>query len=663
MTTQKTEALLKPDMRAVLARTHLDQNLHGFLLPILEAISNAMDSIGARFQQDTEKASQEGLVQIRIRNLNQPSGMQITVVDNGEGLTDPNYNYFRTPFSGHKLDRRGRGFGRFIAFKVFSQVLYGSRHRFFGVEYIREFRFDLWQENEIVTHNVGLKFHDTGVQVEYSKPLAVWKDVIQEIRPDDVLEEIGWHFLPYFLYRWLPQITIQFDDIEPENITAHFRKIFRQHKQGSFSLSIDGNPEQLHYTLARIAKKRQFKSHCLLLSAADRIVGHARDLTNKLGRPFFEDESGEKYVVIAVVRSDAFEKRLNDARTGINLPAATVEEIVTAVSDVIQSEEKDQIAKIRTTQVRELGDALKENPIFRLGLRGRSIQDYVEGKPNNWNAERFLSDLAIEKTRASAELTRQITAAANNPVDYEKRLKSIVEKLDEGKKEALAEYVIHRKNVIALIEAARRYQGSTTKRAPEDAIHELIFRRFSDNAKTEYFEHNLWLIDDLLSFVPYISSDRALHGKGRKLGDKVTDLLFFDDSMILSDKDGSTLSIVEFKKPSRDDYVIGRKGSDPVLQVLTTLEQATERGGLSTTDGAHINLNSVVRRFAFIVADITPSLQELLKFHDFKADYHPNIHVRYRANEEILIQAFGYDTLIENAKKRNQAFFSVLLGE
>jgi hypothetical protein len=27
------------------------------------------------------------------------------------------------------------------------------------------------------------------------------------------------------------------------------------------------------------------------------------------------------------------------------------------------------------------------------------------------------------------------------------------------------------------------------------------------------------------------------------------------------------------------------------------------------------------------------------------------------------IQAFGYDTLIENAKKRNQAFFSVLLGE
>jgi hypothetical protein len=49
--------------------------------------------------------------------------------------------------------------------------------------------------------------------------------------------------------------------------------------------------------------------------------------------------------------------------------------------------------------------------------------------------------------------------------------------------------------------------------------------------------------------------------------------------------------------------------------------------------------------------------------HDFKNDWNPHIHVRYRDNEQIFIQAMGYDTLIAHAKKRNQAFFSVLFGE
>lgn len=523
MTIEKADGLLKPDMKAVLSRTHINHDLHGFLLPVLEAISNSMDGIGSRFQDDDEKASQHGRVQIRVRNLNQPNKIVILVCDNGDGLTDANYKSFRTPFSGHKLNQRGRGFGRFIAFKVFSKILYGSRYEFFGKESVRKFQFDITCTNELEPRSVDLVFNGSGLQVEYSQPLSAWNETIKKMKPDAILDVIGSHFLPYFLYRWLPQITIQFDDDQPQNITTHFQKIFRQHKKGEFSVQIDGVESVLNFTLARIAKKGQFKNHCLVLSAADRIVGHARDLTNKLGKPHFEDENGDKYIVIAVVGGEAFEKRLNDARTGINLPATVVDEIVTAVSNVIQAEEKDQIAQIRTAQVADLSEALKENPIFRLGLRGRQLREYVEGKPNNWTAERFLSDLAIEKTRASAELSKQISAATANPEDYSKGLREIVDKLDAGKKEALAEYVIHRKNIIELVQAARKYQDDGKSRAPEDAIHDLVFRRFSDNVATGYFEHNLWLIDDLLSFVPYISSDRALHGRGRKAGDKVTD--------------------------------------------------------------------------------------------------------------------------------------------
>ncbi|WP_346296751.1 ATP-binding protein [Rhodopseudomonas sp. P1] len=658
----KTDVLIKPDMRAVLSRTHLAHDLHGFLLPVLEAISNAMDGIHARFDQDDEKAAREGEVKIRIKDPNEPSKILVSVTDNGVGLTDDNYSNFRTPFTGHKLKEKGRGFGRFIAFKVFARILYSSRSEFFAAETIRCFRFDINQDREFQFNDGSPDFEGPGMCVEYNQPLAEWHDLIRGMKPSEALDEIGAHFLPYFLYRWLPKITIQWGEGAAEDITSHFRNVFVEYDHGTFECSIDGVLETLNYSLARIPRSSRFKSHCLLFSAADRIVGSPRDLSTKLGVPSFVDENDARYIVIAIVRGDAFERRLNDARTSIDLAPKVVEDIVSKVSDVVQRKESVQIDKIKTEQSTQLNVALRENPILRLGLRGKTLKEYVAVKPNHWKAEEFISDLAIERYRATNDLTKQIVAAANNRDDYEKTIKDLVGRLDKEKKEALAEYVIHRKRILELVESARKY-GVDEKRAPEDTIHDLVFRRFRDGANTGYFEHNLWLIDDALAFLPYVSSDRAMHGRGRKSGDKVADLIFYDDSLILGDADGSTITIVEFKRPSRNDYAFGDIKSDPVLQVIETLEKATAAGGISRTDGSHVSFTSVVRRFAFIVADIMPTFVQVLRKHDFRNDWNPKIWVRYRDNEEILIQAFGYETLVDLAKKRNQAFFSVLLDE
>jgi hypothetical protein len=154
-----------------------------------------------------------------------------------------------------------------------------------------------------------------------------------------------------------------------------------------------------------------------------------------------------------------------------------------------------------------------------------------------------------------------------------------------------------------------------------------------------------------------------MHGGRRRKGDKIADLVFFDDSLVLGDSDGTTLTIVEFKKPSRDDYKIDNEKTDPVRQVLSTLNKAVAQGSISKTDGTHFDLSSVVRRNAFIIADLTPSLRTVLIEHDFRNQANPKIFHRYYGNQGVFVQAFGYDTLVENAKKRNQAFFSVLFGE
>ena len=657
--TAETDTLVKPDMVAVLQRTHVSKDLHGFLLPTLEAVSNAMHGIEERFGDDARKL---GMINIAMSSINDPQRVMISITDNGIGLDDGNYGSFKTPFSGHKLQQNGRGFGRFIAFKVFSRILYSSRYEAVPAPDKRTFRFDINQKNELIFHDGEPDFSHLGLRVDYDEPRPEWHELIATLDEVDIADHIGSHFLPHFLYRWLPEITIRFDDAEPKSITAHFKDVFVQSEAGSFEREIDGRKEMIDYSLTKVPRTRSFKHHSLLFAAGDRIVGHPRDLTNLLGQPAFFDEKNQPYIVIAVVRSSAFETRLNDARTGINISPSTIEEIVGAIGDIIQASENQQIAKIKDTQSRELEGALQENPILRLGLRGQSISTYVAGKPNNWKAQDFVSNLAIERYRVSRDLTKAITSAATDPENYMENIKDIVDKIDAANKEALAEYVVHRKKVIELIETARKY-GATGTHAPEDTIHDLIFHRFADSSDTDYFEHNLWLIDDALAFLPYISSDRAMHGKGRKKGDKIPDLAFFDDSLVLGDNDGTTITIVEFKRPSRDDYRFGDIKHDPVMQVIQTLKDATAAGGIARTDGSHFAFRGVVRRFGYIVADIKPSLVSVLRNHDFKNDWNPDIYVRYRDNEQIFIQAMGYDTLVAHAKKRNQAFFSVLFGE
>ncbi|MGN8118891.1 ATP-binding protein [Labrys sp. 22185] len=599
----ETDTLVKPDMVAVLERTHVSKDLHGFLLPTLEAVSNAMHGIEARFG---DNAREQGMIEIVMSSINDPHRLMISITDNGVGLDNGNYISFKTPFSGHKLQQNGRGFGRFIAFKVFDRILYSSRFETLPASDKRTFRFDINQKDELIYHDGEPDFSHLGLRVDYDEPRSEWHELIATLDQGDIADHIGSHFLPHFLYRWLPEITIRFDDGEPSSITTHFKNVFVEAEAGSFDVQIDDKAEKIDYSLTKVPRTRSFKNHSLLFAAGDRIVGNPRDLTNLLGQPAFFDNNNQPYIVIAVVRSSAFETRLNDARTGINIFPTIVEEIVGKVGDIIQATENTQIAKIKATQSRDLEGALQENPILRIGLRGQSIPAYVAGKPNNWKAQDFVSNLAIERYRVSRDLSKAISSAANNPDNYMANIKDIVDKIDASNKEALAEYVVHRKKVIELIEAARKY-GSNGAHASEDTIHDLVFHRFSDSVDTDYFEHNLWLIDDALAFLPYISSDRAMHGKGRKKGDKIADLAFFDDSLVLGDNDGTTITIVEFKRPSRDNYRFGDVKHDPVMQVIETLKDAVAAGGIAKTDGSHFAFRGVVRRFGYIVADLKPS--------------------------------------------------------
>lgn len=164
MAVLRSDELVKPDMQAVLARTHLAFNLHDFLLPVFEAVSNAMHGIEALHKDDP---SGGGKIHIRFTAPNNPAKFKVSIADNGIGLNDENYKSFKTPFSGHKLKQHGRGFGRFIAFKVFVRAIYSSRYDFFSQQKIRSFQFNITDKKELRFLDGKPAFNHAGLQVEY----------------------------------------------------------------------------------------------------------------------------------------------------------------------------------------------------------------------------------------------------------------------------------------------------------------------------------------------------------------------------------------------------------------------------------------------------------------------------------------------------------------
>ncbi|MGC5220809.1 hypothetical protein, partial [Escherichia coli] len=84
-----------------------------------------------------------------------------------------------------------------------------------------------------------------GLRVDYDEPRPEWHELIATLDESDIADHIGSHFLPHFLYRWLPEITIRFDNADASSITAHFKNVFVQSESGSFDVQIDGKAETI----------------------------------------------------------------------------------------------------------------------------------------------------------------------------------------------------------------------------------------------------------------------------------------------------------------------------------------------------------------------------------------------------------------------------------
>ena len=125
----------------------------------------------------------------------------------------------------------------------------------------------------------------------------------------------------------------------------------------------------------------------------------------------------------------------------------------------------------------------------------------------------------------------------------------------------------------------------------------------------------------------------------------------------------SAIMVVEFKRPGRDDYALGKDGYDPIKQVNDTVKQMRMQKRFVTSDGATINIPTTTPITAFIVADLEPKLRGVAEDYDFTESWDKTFLFRYHDGYDVYIEMFGYGKLLEDAKQRNSPFFDVLLNE
>jgi hypothetical protein len=197
------------------------------------SIHSLLDKLGH------EKVAIDGDLTISISLGASAEEFAVTISDNGSGLDEDNYREFLTPFTGHKLRRGGKGFGRFIAFKVFNDIEYETRYKdSAGKVAFRKFRFSIEADEEISDLGGSIRLeHDTGCSVTYRQVRGPFQYQWLQLSEESILDALSSNFLPYLVDGRMPNTRIQIGEKEYD-LRTYFARIFTFEQSHTFEISL-----------------------------------------------------------------------------------------------------------------------------------------------------------------------------------------------------------------------------------------------------------------------------------------------------------------------------------------------------------------------------------------------------------------------------------------
>lgn len=646
----------------------------------IEAISNSIDSIKERGLHETFTPQ----IDI-ILNKENDIIKSIKIIDNGIGFNDKNMDSFNTIFSDNKSVYGGKGCGHLSwiveAERAEINSIYKDENNH-SCKRVIQFDQNYFQsdEKDITTqlsNHIDMKTEVHIININDTR----------KIKNETIINNIISTFIIDFIEGNI--IFNIYSDNQLTSINEYFAEnIYNFTEDDTITAQIENKDVrgQVNAKIIRVSEKL-IKESNIVLSAHNRKV---LELNLNKYVPFlptlFSNENSNRYCIIVWLYADILDERVNESRVGFNnigdRVAGTIEdydpifityhELLYNIKDELKELFYNDIEQLNIQKESLISDIIREEPSLHYIARNQDILSQLteeDMKSQEKLIEKLTSLYRKEKTSLNKVIknARELYKDQNNYEQFFAVLKDKISIITNIASHELSQYVSYRKVIIELLKDYTLYNIDKNNIENEDVFHQIIFpMRQEDsriNQKIDYYQHNLWLVDERLSYYYAIASDKQFSKIEfiDNTSNRRADLFV---ALTNNKEDISSFVLVEFKKPKRDDYT---SSDNPIEQILDYVD-IIRSGKCNIKKYKHgnyyndpITLDSNIPIYAYIIADITPSLEKISdrrQLNVFKGQ--SGMKYIYGIIENTYITIKSYDSLLKDAQLNNKAFFDML---
>lgn len=638
-------------------------------MPIVEAIANSIDAI-------EERGAKNGEIRVELTRSPQlvKSGedevapvTSVTITDNGIGFNDDNTASFDKIFSEKKIKIGGKGFGRFTYLKYFTVTKVDSTYQEDNTWKHRTFSFvdgdDLIYEPEVI--ETDSREFQTTVSLTNIRPQHQGK---LNKKLDTIARRLFEILLPYFVTDGYspPNITIvdptEHDEITLNNYLADQNKIQLLSNE---KIDVEGIETQSFQV-------KIFKIYHSTNRSSVALTAHHRQVTSvpmhnydpEFLEGFFDakTDDGEakgNYIIKAYVIGDYLDEHVSPERGGFYFQDETETQmypiskrnIEKTVTKLAASKFKNELEPRKNKKLERVKSYVDINAPWNKSLLDELDYDTIPFNASDKEIDTAVNKIAYDKEQEVKANVQQLLRS-KSASEIDEKVEAIAQEVTELGKGKLAHYVALRRAILDVFEKSLKLKD-TNKHELENIVHKIIFPLKKDTDVINYDNHNLWLLDERLSFSDYVASDKPLN-----TGDERPDLLSFDRPIVVREGDelSNPITIFELKRPGRTAYT---DAENPLTQV-TNYVKKIRAGQYTNPQGRPVNADENTPAYCFVVCDLTPRIIEFCNLFGLTQSPDKGSFYGFHPNYKIYFEVISFDKVLKDATQRNKVFFRKL---
>ncbi len=635
---------------------NLNMGINDVWFPLYEAVVNSYQSIQEKGNINT------GNIAIKISR--KPTVLMdeigdvdtIEIIDNGIGFDDKNYDAFLTSDTDNKIAIGGKGVGRLTWAKVFTSAkitsIYLKDEKFmtrdfvFSDEGIRDHKNEE-ARNDIVESGTQIKLRN--MKQEYSENT--------KLNLKDIAQELMRHISVYLINNEGVKVDL-IESKTKETINLNY-EFFNKYilKLESQELYIEEERFNIRhiFSVNKLTKKTNIAYFC----AQNRVV-ESVELDKHIELPETYLIEGKELYYSCYITSKYLDNDVSSERLAFNNFIYENKDKAgfaglngyKRINELISNYLFSDIKKITDIKVKNIKTFINdEQPQFGYLYHRQDTRDRLNNIPYNITSDR--SKLYAELRKIDNEIYADTRKKVENDEVTEEQIKLVVDTIENTSKSSLAEYIVRRKLLIELLES--KLGTTNDKYERESTMHKILFPMGEKLDTIDYDSHNLWLIDERLSYSYNGFSDIPLRQIAKVDSSDRPDLLLINSFTNETNKNETSvdsITIVEIKRPGRDNF---NEGS-PENQIIKYIKKLKKDQQIKGYNNNVYGLAPNVLFTCYVIGDLTREMKEKLEDSDFDTIDNGNKYFKYHDNHNAYFEFISFNKLVKDAKLRNKIF-------